>query len=196
MGSIRPELFLSEREFARQLGMSIAPVRSAIERLATEGLIFVSPQRGIQVRELSMRELADHYELRELLEPFVCLKIAGRLTPGQVRRLRDNIEALERGVGEFGIEQVIENDTEFHIMLAEFYANAEIIRAITQLRDKITRAIVRVFAQAPERLVEGCQEHVRIAEAIISGQPEIAQAFALEHIRAGMRSVLPSGAWR
>jgi DNA-binding GntR family transcriptional regulator len=176
--------------------MSIAPIRSAIERLAAEGLILVSPQRGIQVRELSMRELADHYELRELIEPFVCGRIAGSLSSEQVQLLRDNVEALKRGVGEAGIERIVENDTQFHIMLAEFYGNTEIIRTITQLRDKITRAIVRVFAQAPERLAAGCQEHARIAEAIIAGDPEAAQKTSFEHIQAGMRSVLPSGAWR
>lgn len=196
MGEFGPETFLSEREFARLVGMSNAPIRSAIERLAAEGLIFVSPQRGIQVRELSGGEIADHYELRELLEPFICRRIAGRLNPQQVRRLRENVEALERGAGEFSLERVIELDTQFHTMLAEFYGNGEILRAMTQLRDKITRVIVRAFGKLPGRLAAGCQEHRRIAEAIINGEPDLAHRFALEHIQSGMKSVLPSGAWR
>jgi GntR family transcriptional regulator, rspAB operon transcriptional repressor len=196
MGEVGPETFLSEREFARRLGMGNAPIRSAIERLAAEGLIIVSPQRGIQVRELSNAEIADHYELRELLEPFICRRIAGRLSPDQARRLRANIEALQRGVGEHGIERVIDIDTQFHIMLAEFYGNGEITKAMTQLRDSITRVIVRAFAQTPERLLAGCQEHRQIAEAIINGEPDLARSRALEHIQSGMKSVLPRGAWR
>ena len=193
MRGFGPEAFLSEREFARRLNMSLAPVRSAIERLAAEELIFVSPQRGIQVREPSNREIADHYELRAVLEPFVCRRIAGRLNPDQVQRLRSNVEALGVGVG---IEQFMEIDTGFHIMLAEFCGNGEITRAMTQLRDKITRVIVKAFAETPERLAVGCQEHRQIAEAVISGEPDLAEKFMLEHIQSGMKSVLPSGAWR
>jgi len=196
MGGVGPETFLSEREFARRLNLGVTPVRSAIERLAAEGLIFVSPQRGIQVRELSNAEIADHYELRELLEPFICRRIAGRLKPHQVECLRDSVEAFERGVVGASLEQVIEIDTQFHIMLAEFYGNGEITKAIMQLRDKITRVIVRAFKQTPERLAVGSEQHRQIAEAIISGQPDLAQRFAMEHIRSGMKSVLPSGAWR
>lgn len=193
IGEFGPETFLSEREFARRLNLGVAPVRSAIERLATEGLIFVSPQRGIQVSELSNREIADHYELREVLEPLVCRRIAGRLNADQVRRLRDNVEALDVGVR---IEQFMEIDTGFHIMLAEFYGNGEITRAMTQLRDKISRVIMRAFAETPARLAAGCQEHRQIAEAVINGEPDRAERFMLEHIQSGMKNVLPSGAWR
>ncbi|MCI0622946.1 MAG: GntR family transcriptional regulator [Acidobacteria bacterium] len=193
MRGFGPEAFLSEREFARRLNMSLAPVRSAIERLAAEGLILVSPQRGIQVSEPSNREIADHYELRTVLEPFVCRRIAGRLNPDQVQRLRGNIEALDVGAG---IDRFMEIDTGFHIMLAEFYGNGEITRAMTQLRDKITRVIVRAFEETPERLAAGIQEHRQIAEAVINGEPDLADKLMLEHIQSGMKSVLPSGAWR
>ncbi|MGH9510089.1 MAG: GntR family transcriptional regulator [Terriglobales bacterium] len=189
------EPFLSGRELARRLGMSNTPIRSAIERLESEGLIVVSPQRGLHVRQLTNREIADHYELRELLEPFVCRRLAGNLKPDQVRRLLANLEELEQSIGEHGVERIVQIDTQFHLMLAEFYSNEEIVRAISKLRDKITQVIVRVFESAPERLIAGCQEHRRIAEAIIDGQPDLAGAFALDDIQAGKGSVLPRGAW-
>src|SRR5690349_10880032 len=74
-----PEPFLSERKLARQLGMSNTPIRSAIERLEAEGFITISPQQGILVRELTSKEIADQYEIRQVLESFVLQQLAGRL---------------------------------------------------------------------------------------------------------------------
>src|SRR5690349_20231147 len=56
-----PGSFLSERQLAGGLGMSKTPVKAALERLESEGFITVSPQQGIVVRELSVREIADQY---------------------------------------------------------------------------------------------------------------------------------------
>ena len=106
-----------------------------------------------------------------------------------MQRLRDNVEALERGARELCLEQIIEIDTQLHIMLAEFYGNREITRAIIDLRDQITTSHRAGIREIPgTRLVIGCQEHRRIARP--------AHKFALEHIQSGMKSVLPSRAWR
>src|SRR5215216_6564500 len=65
-----PGSFLSERQLAENLGMSKTPVKGALERLEAEGLISVSPQQGIVVRELSVHEIADQYEIRAVLESY------------------------------------------------------------------------------------------------------------------------------
>src|SRR5580700_8790566 len=65
-----PGTFLSERQLAENLGMSKTPVKAALERLESEGLIAVSPQQGIVVRELSVHEIADLYEIRAALESY------------------------------------------------------------------------------------------------------------------------------
>src|SRR4051794_4236895 len=66
-GDYAPGSFLSERQLAENLGMSKTPVKAALERLESEGFIAVSPQQGIVVRELSVREIADQYEIRAAL---------------------------------------------------------------------------------------------------------------------------------
>jgi len=55
-------------QLAAELGMSKTPVHAALERLESEGLVTVSPQQGVVVRALSMKGIADHYEIREALE--------------------------------------------------------------------------------------------------------------------------------
>ena len=71
--------------------MSKTPVKAALERLEAEGFISVSPQQGIVVRELSVREIADLYEIRAALESYTLRAVAGRLTADQVARVKANL---------------------------------------------------------------------------------------------------------
>src|SRR5262249_5818701 len=68
--------FLSERQLSLQLGMSKTPVRAALERLEQEGIVTISPQQGIVVRDLSIHEIADQYEIRAALETYVLRSLA------------------------------------------------------------------------------------------------------------------------
>src|SRR5262245_17306359 len=91
-----PGTFLSERQLAENLGMSKTPVKAALERLESEGFITVSPQQGIVVRELSVHEIADLYEIRAALESYTLRTLAGRLTVDQVAQVRANLKAQAR----------------------------------------------------------------------------------------------------
>lgn len=188
-----PEPFLSERKLARQLGMSNTPVRSAIERLEAEGFITISPQQGIMVRELTTRDIADHYEVRQALEPFVLLKLAGQLTDEQVEQLRENLRQQEESIARHDLARLVELDTDFHLRFCEFLGNDEITRTLLQLRDKIHRVLLRVVRHAPERLVSSLPEHREIAEAVIAGDGERAAGVLREHLERGRQAMLPAG---
>lgn len=87
-----PGTFLSERQFAEELGMSKTPVKAALERLELEGFITVSPQSGIVVRELILDEITQMYEIRLALDAFVLRSLAGRLTSEQLAKWEFNLE--------------------------------------------------------------------------------------------------------
>ena len=68
--------------------MSKTPVHVALERLEAEGFVSVSPQQGIVVRDMSIQDIVEHYEMRQAIEAFVVSKLAGKLGPEQLSRLR------------------------------------------------------------------------------------------------------------
>src|SRR6516162_1995631 len=70
-GALPAGAFLSERQLVGRLGMSKTPIRAALQQLEGEGLVSVSPQQGILVRELSAREILELFDLRAAVEPFV-----------------------------------------------------------------------------------------------------------------------------
>jgi len=188
--SVVPGTFLSERQLAKQLGMSSTPVRAALERLEAEGFIAISPQQGIVVRELSVQEIINHYEFREVLESYAVRKLAGHLTAEQVARLRANLDAQRSSLEAEDLERNVELDTEFHALFCEFLGNEQFIRTILQLRDKIHRAIVSIARRDRSRMVESYQEHLGIAEAVIAGEADRAATLLVEHLEAGRLCIL------
>src|SRR5262245_14582211 len=92
-GELAPGSFVAGRPLAARLGMSTAPVRSALQRLEVEGLLSISPQQGAVIRDFSLREFTELYEIRMALEPFVARQVAGRLTPAQIERVNANLDA-------------------------------------------------------------------------------------------------------
>jgi DNA-binding GntR family transcriptional regulator len=185
-----PGTFLAERQLAQRLGMSKTPVKAALERLELEGFITVSPQQGIVVRDLTVHEIADQYEIRSALESFVLRATAGRLTGGQVARLRANLEAQEDIRGSGRVAEGVELDAEFHLLFAEFLGNQEILRVMRQLREKMQRVITKVFQINPARLDNSYDEHLAIAEAVIAGDGPRAARLIEAHLARGKQLIL------
>jgi DNA-binding GntR family transcriptional regulator len=189
-GAYAPGSFLAERQLAEQLGMSKTPVKAALERLEHEGFITVSPQQGIVVRELVLREIADQYEIRAALETFTVRAVAGKLTPERAARLRANLKAQERIRGKGEVVRAVELDAEFHALFAEFLGNQEILRVTLQLREKMQRVITAVFQLNPGRIDSSYDEHRAIAEAVIRGDGAEAARLAERHLEIGKRFLL------
>jgi DNA-binding GntR family transcriptional regulator len=184
-----PGSFLSERQLAQSLGMSKTPIKAALERLESEGFISVSPQQGIVVRELSIQEIADQYEIRAVLESYALRSVAGRLTADQVARVRANLEAQSRLQGSGDVAQGVELDAAFHLQFVEFLGNGELVRVIVQLREKMQRVVTRVFRLSPARIDTSYQEHAAIAAAVIAGDGPRASELLVRHLELGKQLI-------
>lgn len=182
---------LSERQLASELGMSKTPVREALARLASEGLLSISPQRGAVVNVPGAAQLADCFELRELLEPYVLRQLAGRLTPSQIdelhRQIRDLRDASSRG----DTATLAELDMELHVSFARYLGNGEIERVMNQMRDRISLSIAAVLRHNPDRLRLGHSEHTRMVKSLIDGDGDAAAQLMLDHLRSGKLSLYP-----
>jgi DNA-binding GntR family transcriptional regulator len=189
-GGLPPGTFIAERQLAARLGMSKTPVRSALERLESEGFISISPQQGAIIRNLSLDEIADQYEIRTALETFVARNLAGRLTGDQVVRVEANLEAQRANLDVSSVERGVALDEEFHTLFCEFLGNQEILRVMGQLSDKVHRVISQVFTINASRMVSSYEEHRAIAEAIFEGDSPLAARRIEEHLQVGKLALL------
>jgi DNA-binding GntR family transcriptional regulator len=182
---------LSVRQLAARLDMSRTPVHAAIERLEADGLVTLAPQQGVVVREMSIQDIANHYEIRQAIEPFVMQRLAGRLSAEQVDQLRVNQSRHRVAAQRRQIAELIEADAEFHQLLCSFLGNREITLVMQHLRDKVQHVIFRVAQQFPDRVSESYTEHEAIFEALLEGDGRRAAELANEHLEQGRRRFWP-----
>jgi len=186
-GELTSGTVLSVRQLAAQLAMSRTPVHAAIERLEADGLVMLAPQQGVMVREMSMQDIVNHYQIRQALEPFVLRRLAGQLSEQQIQKLRDNQLRYHEASCQLQMDEVVEIDAEFHRLLFTFFGNDEITGVLERLSDRIRRVIYRISQKSPERMAESCREHEAILDALIDGDGERAAKLASEHLEQGLR---------
>src|SRR5262249_3712677 len=188
-GVLSPGTMLSERHLAQSLKMSKTPVHAALERLEADGLVTVTAQQGIVVRAISPGGIAGHFGRRESLETFVVSGLAGKLAAAQASCLKRNLADHRRALRQGNIAEHVRIDSEFHLLLCEFYGNQEITRAMGQIRDKLHRVMHHISTRFPERMSGAFIEHEAILAAVLSGDGRAARAQIATHLRNGLQIV-------
>ncbi len=200
-GAYPPGQRLVNRTVAEELGVSVIPVREALGRLISEGLVEHIPGAGSFVRALDNRELAKLYALREHLEVFAVVEAAQSAQAYQITRLQQCCEhsavclkqfeasAESRGHRQ-AAEAWIDSDTTFHSTIIEAADNPWLALAVERLR------ILAHVARAKPRDLEiavlrnALKEHMKIAKAIENHDPAKAEALMRQHIQRAMNAVL------
>ena len=88
-GVLKPGERLMEIQLADELGVSRTPIREAIRKLELEGFVVMVPRRGTYVADISLKDIAQVFEIRSALEELAAGLAAERITP-------DELEYLER----------------------------------------------------------------------------------------------------
>jgi GntR family transcriptional regulator, rspAB operon transcriptional repressor len=184
-GIYKPGEFLSERQLAERLGMSSTPVRAALERLTFETFVNVYPRQGILVRDLSLQEIKDHYEIRIALETFVVSQIAGRLTDDQIAALESILEEQRQQLDSGSARHYMQFDAAFHLKLCEILGNREIVRMMLHQRDKLYRIVLQLLERGLRNMRSSYEEHVGILEALKLGDGQLAAERMRMHFENG-----------
>jgi DNA-binding GntR family transcriptional regulator len=188
--AVAPGTFLSERQLVERLGMSKTPIRAALQQLEADGLVTVSPQQGILVREVTAREITELFDLRCAVEPFVVRKLADQIRPEQAGRLKDNLRAQETAASRRDAVAATDLDVQFHLLLAESLENREITHLLQRALTKLYREIVRISRHAEGRLQASAEEHARIVKAVLLADAGQAAQRMEAHLRFGRQFLL------
>ncbi len=162
---------INEAQVAGQLNVSRGPVREALHRLVQEGLLISRPNRGVFVRELTRRDVAEVYEAREVLECAAAEHVTGNDAPHRDRvatRLEEITELMREPLEQHDWVRLSRIDIEFHQVLVDSGNNSRLSRAYRTLA---TEALICLghFADAyphPDRVIPG---HKEIASLIRVG---------------------------
>lgn len=128
----RPGASLTEQELAGLYGSSRVPVREACRRLQQEGLITGRPYRGYLVNQISLKQIGDSFDLREVLETHAIALAARRASVDDLNRL-EQLAGTEYTYDDWSsYADFLDRNFDFHIQLAALSRND---RLVTTLRD-------------------------------------------------------------
>ena len=194
---------LVNRTLARELGTSTIPVREAISRLASEGLVEYVPGAGAFVREPDRRELAQLYDLRKApsrWRPPRRRRNASAYELEELQALCDAWERLRRRVPARGhanrtlMSEWLDLEEKFHAVLAAATRNPWLERSLTGVR--LVALVCAAQRSEPALLTaalarQTCREHQDLVQALVSvAMWSGLRAWMLEHIRHGRGVVL------
>jgi DNA-binding GntR family transcriptional regulator len=186
-GVIAPGERLIEVELSDELGMSRTPIRAALARLEVENLIKKVPGQGLIVPEISLQDLLELFDIRELLEGLAARRAAERMGDLEMEALRDAIARMRRAHQTGEIQDLFTISEQFHQMIRAGSKLARLEKMINLLLDS-HRGALELFELAPERIEDAIQEHQALCESICSGDADGAEAIAREHTRNAARA--------
>jgi DNA-binding GntR family transcriptional regulator len=188
-GELPPGARLDLQELCDALGISRMPMREALSRLSTQGLIEIHPQRATVVSELSAADLKDTYGARIALETLLAETAAPHVDDALLRDLEANIEE-QRGLAAAGdLEGFLFSDRRFHDRL---YERAGMLRThglVARLRDVADR-YVYLFLRDGSHRTESIDEHVRLVALCAQRDAAAVKAALAEHIERGREALL------
>ena len=188
-GEIQPGERLNEAALALRMGTSRGPIREAIRMLTGQGLVTAVPNRGVFVREISVREMLEIYELRALIFGFAAERACDHLDEphrAQLEELLDQMDAAcEAGKG----TAYYELNLGFHTLILELSGNQRAHQAYDD-HVKALHLFRRSFFNSPGNMRRSNAEHRAIYEAIAKGEAKRARALAERHVLSGRERLL------
>src|ERR1700727_388636 len=109
-----PGTRIDQADLARQLGISLVPLREALRQLAAEGLVQIVPHRGVFVCQVSRDELKDLYGVRMILEGIATRTAALQLTDECIARLTGLLSKMEHETPKEECAELLLLNREFH----------------------------------------------------------------------------------
>jgi DNA-binding GntR family transcriptional regulator len=186
-GTLKPGTRLREIELAEWMGSSRTPIREALNRLQTEGLIVQEARRGMIIAELDHTMVAELYVMREVLEGTAAALAARHASDVEVAMLRE-IADRDKTIGDDPV-RLAKNNRLFHEALYRCAHNRYLLRTLNSLRESMA-LLGQTTLSLTGRSETAQSEHDSVVGAIERHDAVAAEEAARNHIRAAYRSRL------
>ena len=184
-GTLRPGEELKEQHIAKQLSVSPTPVREALKRLSSDGLVELIPYRGAVVKELDYHEIREAYACREALELLAVREAVPKMNTEKAEELYRVLDELE---GEADPQKAADISRRFDSIIYALAGNKVLVNLLESLKGVIERD--RKFSSSDKgRREEILKEHKAIVDAMASGDLSAAEKAVTRHIRNGLQYI-------
>lgn len=180
---LKPGDPLNESILSKELKTSKTPIREALQQLEKEGLVDNIPGKGAFVSRISIQDIRELFEIREILESEVIRRAATRVEPEKVEAIKKKFVSSESAnmiisPGHF------KSGNEVHTFIFEAFGNNRLMEIYKRLQDHIVRTRIHFFNQSNlGRSEESFNEHLEILDALKAQDPVRAEEAVRNHLR-------------
>lgn len=179
---IAPGEVLDEVRIGRQFNLSRSPVREALIRLGSEGLVTTLPNKSTMVTPLRMEEFPNYIDALDLLQRATTRLAAQHRTDADLADIRAQQQAFEDSVAERDVLAMIEANRDFHVRIAEASDNRYLTDQVARLMDEGRRFLRLYFRSFDDTMPPSLnEEHYQIIDAIAEQDADLAERLAHEH---------------
>lgn len=182
-GRFEPGERLTEEHLARELGISRTPIREALHKLESEGLITPLATRGFKASQDSREEVEELFEIRAVLEGYALRLICGRVTEAVLAALEETVARAEEGLARQALDEVFQWNTRFHDLLHELITDKHrLYQQMVTMRQYVLRYRKNTlqYPDGGRRTVDG---HRKILMGLRLGDPDLCERLMREHIQ-------------
>lgn len=180
-GAIAPGTRLDEQTLARRFGVSRTPVREALRHLASSGLVQIRAHQGAVVRQLTLPELLEMFQVMAELEGLGARLAARRINSQTIDRLRQSHEACQRFAAKREEERFFEENNRLHDIILTASRNKFLIDEVHRLVGRVN-PYRRFVTQNPGVMEKSVIEHEAVISAIEKGDGAAAHELMRGHL--------------
>lgn len=186
-GEFEAGTILQQGLLAKTIGISTTPLREALRRLMSEGLVELDAHRDARVSSLTAEEARDLLELRSSLDPLAAALAAERRTKDDIRRMRETLGGTKPLLGNPTVADLVAHRA-FHQAVYEASHNDLLIATLNGLWDKADRyrRLGLEHERSQEERDQKDREHHEMVDAIVAGNGKHAAAVMLQHINTSL----------
>jgi phosphonate utilization transcriptional regulator len=185
-GELTPGTKLNEADMAAELRVSRGPVREAFRALEQTGLVRTEKNRGVFVRQVSLDEANEIYEVRAALEGMIGRLAAQRIRPAQLEKIRavvKKMHAVGKRLGKPGVAAAYYPlNVQFHDLLVEAAGNRTLAANYKRVVNELDLYRRETIARSAENIPVSTRDHEAIVNAVAKGDEKLAERLLFEHV--------------
>lgn len=181
-GELEAGAKLNEAKIADELRVSRGPVREACRALSLSGLVRTEKNRGVFVRQITLDEAYEIYEIRAALEGMIGRLAARRIKPAQMQKLREIVKRMNAASRALDADAYFPLNIQFHEMLGEAAGNEALLRNYRRIVNELNLYRRELTARSAQSIPAAAKDHEEIVNAIGQGDEALAERLLIEHV--------------
>ena len=174
-----PNEFINESALREEIGVSRTPIREALSRLEQENLVKIIPKRGVLVTDISIIEINELFQVRELIEPYIIRTYAKNIDKIELSRLY-NILIVKVSNSDIEAYSI---DEDIHRLLVNSSNNRYFVSIMENIYSQNHRIRVLTGKQIEKRLDQTNKEHIEILKFLIQEDWDSAASSMVTHLK-------------